>query len=461
MHIAPCLAVPFAMAILALAATTSPARLDRAAAAPPMGGFYVGVDPLVVRTSVAENVQLRLFTDGTITSASLVLEAGATVALVAQGGGVFAGQITHAQALFGYTSADYLHNFVGFLDAYMGAIRTARLNFFMNVDDGTVPPVAVKALGAGVQASPHLMNVHMTGADPATFDLNAAMRRFYDYFGDNFDFLGVISAPAFANNRHYVGVQNKVHGIGLPIFDNSAFSGSGGRLQGVIVFPIPGLFDLAETGAIHEIGHRWLVFLTDGRLRGGQPHWVLSTLAHGIMGANIPGSNVGGQWAFTITPVAGGYRIDRAAPQRTFMDLELYLMGLAPPSQVRPHLILSDQLQPICDGCAVKGGVTSLTIQDVIAAEGQRTPAFPGAQHIFRYGSIFVTTARPLTAREMAYFDYFAARGESTTPLTYSSGFVSGITLPFALATEGRARLETLLAPRDHRVVIPAVSSGR
>ena len=37
--------------------------------------------------------------------------------------------------------------------------------------------------------------------------------------------------------------------------------GSQARLQGIIFFPIDAYFDLGETGAVHEVGHRWINFL--------------------------------------------------------------------------------------------------------------------------------------------------------------------------------------------------------
>ncbi len=47
-----------------------------------------------------------------------------------------------------------------------------------------------------------------------------------------------------------------------------------------------------------------------------------------------------------------------------------------------------------------------------------------------------------LTADELAFFDAMAARGSAETELPYTSGFSRGTTLPFYLATGGRARLD-------------------
>ncbi len=93
------------------------------------------------------------------------------------------------------------------------------------------------------------------------------------------------------------------------------------------------------------------------------------------------------------------------------------------------------------------GQVATVTVEDVIAADGPRVPAYPDAQNAFIEATIVVTMDRLLTASEMSFFDYFAARGESSTPLSYSDRFESGTTLPFALATGGRASLSTSLGP--------------
>jgi len=47
-----------------------------------------------------------------------------------------------------------------------------------------------------------------------------------------------------------------------------------------------------------------------------------------------------------------------------FSDMELYLMGLAPPESVGTHVVLEDKVP--CPGCVSKG--RTLTVQDVIAA---------------------------------------------------------------------------------------------
>ena len=109
-------------------------------------------------------------------------------------------------------------------------------------------------------------------------------------------------------------VKNEVDGIGLSRSNNTRVYGSNGRLQGINVFPIDTFFDMADTGAVHETGHQWINFLTLPILRSGSPHWPVSSLARGIMGFNIPGSIVGGNFPFNLVPLPNGdYRLEQTA----------------------------------------------------------------------------------------------------------------------------------------------------
>jgi hypothetical protein len=153
-----------------------------------------------------------------------------------------------------------------------------------------------------------------------------------------------------------------------------------------------------------------------------------------------------GPFPYKFTPLGqDGHRLDRVPHATAFNDMELYLMGLAPPESVGPHQVVIDPEQKLCDGCLVHGPMTTVTAQDVIAAHGPRIPAYPDSPNRFTMATIVVSLDRPLTPREMAFFDYFAARGEATTPLPV---YQQGTRLPFAVTTGGRATLVTALGPR-------------
>jgi hypothetical protein len=401
-------------------------------------------DPIVVSPRIADTVALKVAAPPSVDSVVLELAAGGTLTLAPSGANLFCGLLMPRQVLFGYQPDDVQRNFVGYLNLNAGATRLKRLNLFIDVADDAVPIVPPDRLADDMQATAHVVNVVTSGL-PERLDSQGLAQRFYAAYADTYDFLNVVSTPAYTGNRHHVPVRNDVAGIGLGLFDDSARFGSAGRLQGLSRFPITSLFDLAERGNIHEMGHQWMAYI------GGAPelspgHWPPSTLANGIMGFSIGAvGGEGGTFPFRVVPIGGGYyRLDPGGAIDAFNDMELYLMGLAPASQVGPHVLLENK--PPCVGCVYKG--TTLTVQTVVAANGARVPAWPDAPNHFTMATIVASMDRLLTPREMSFFEYFAARGEATVPVPYSSGFAKGMTKPFAVATGGRGTLSTTLGAR-------------
>jgi len=378
------------------------------------------------------------------TRVELVPTDGGTVVPFTQLAGttLFQGSIATSRVLHAYQSGD-LHAVAGVLDFYNGATRSSRLNVVENVRDATVPDVAVTERASDVQRSPHVVNIRFDSLFLGGGIPTAVPRRFYALFGDDYDFLAVIEQVNVVANRNYQSVRNSETGFGVTTFDRSASVGSLGHILGMIDYPTSSFFDLAETGSLHEIGHRWMSYLP-GANSGA--HWAVSDIAYGIMGFSLPGGE-GGAFPFTLTAAGPDYAVHLTSPATRYNDLELYLMGLGPASEVGPHFVFQNQNQSsqLHDGGLLLGPVTPLTINDVIAAAGPRVPAYGQAQTSFNVGTIVLSYGRLLTREEMAYFDFMAARGEATTPVHYTVGLASGTTLPFVLATNGRGRLSTTI----------------
>jgi hypothetical protein len=150
-------------------------------------------------------------------------------------------------------------------------------------------------------------------------------------------------------------------------------------------------------------------------------------------------SGTGGEglnFPFDLTPLGGGnYRLDPSTRQPVFNDLELYLMGMLPASGVSSQFVFNNQSQTLCSGCTLTGPVTTVTIANIQSMHGTRVPSYASAQHTFRVATIIMTRNRLLTAREMAFFNYMAARASLTVPVPFSVGFSNGITYPFYAAT--------------------------
>jgi hypothetical protein len=408
---------------------------------------YVDQEPWVVDPRRPEPVELRVVTSDAVDAVRLELDGGGSVPFSPIGKNLYSAILTPAQVLRGYGPEDMQHNFIGFLDVYRGGTRLARFNRFAAVADELVPEVAVETLAPGVQATPYVLAVFQPGILPGEVDLGEAARRLYQHYPDAYDFLNVVSVPDTHANRHHISVRNAVRGTGASLFDNGGSYGSPARLLGINRYPLTNFFDLGETTALHETGHQWIAFTSVPLLATGRPHWPISSLGRGIMGIS-PGGGQGLNFGFDLVPLGGGeYRLTAAKPATSFNDMELYLMGLLPAEAVAPHVVFPDQTQTLCEGCVLRGAQT-VTVADVIAAHGPRVPAYPDAPRHFTMATVVVSTTRPLTPREMAFFDYFAARGEAQQPLDYTSGFARGTTLPFGLATGDRGSLTTRLGPR-------------
>src|SRR5262249_13080628 len=154
------------------------------------------------------------------------------------------------------TRADDVHRvFVGFLNLFNGAASVFRGNIFADVYTSEAGAYPIAQLSPTVQATSRLVNIQ----DPAYFtsgDIARVTRDFYRWFGDDYDFLDIIYYPARFQNRTHFQVRNDVEGIGVGRLNNTAAYGSAGRLAGISQFPVPGYFDGAETGHIHELGHQ-------------------------------------------------------------------------------------------------------------------------------------------------------------------------------------------------------------
>jgi hypothetical protein len=411
---------------------------------------WLTAEPMAIRSTRMEPITLEIQTAGTVSGLRLDLAAGGSATFAPSGPNRWRTTVTAAQALHDYRSDDVNHNFIGFA-RMLGASSEVlgSYNIFINVVDGSVPAVPVRQLGAGVRATTRVVNFHRSGTPSG--DLRPIVQQFYTHFPDDFDFVQVVfTLPIYFANRYHFAVRNDVAGIGLSIFDNSSQYGSAGRLLGLNVFPIDNYFDTGEAAFSHELGHQWVNFSKLQSLQPG-PHWPPSTMARGIMGFNIPGSNVGGEFNWNIEPLtATTARTTAGTSTHEFSDFDLYLMGFLPAPQVQPGTVL---LGTPCANCIVSS--TTVTIGDLIAAQGPRIPDSSVAPRSFRLATIVVSRDRVLNDDEMALLEYFAARGEASQPLPYTSGFARGTTNPFHVATRGigRVRFAIVEEPPKRRAV--------
>jgi hypothetical protein len=279
-------------------------------------------------------------------------------------------------------------------------------------------------------------------ARPPTADILSVGQRVYEKFPDVFDFLILnpgADVPGGLRGALLSG-RNDVTGIGRPVFDNTADWGSAGRLKAALAL------GLTDSGPVlHEIGHQWGFFIGGslGFQQCGPAHVGLAGTGCGPLGGFEPEPLVdNGDGTFSISnrcTSAGGAGADISA----YNPLNLYLMGLIPPSEVPPIPVpvnvdcfsfVQDFVNDTFTFAA--DGINTVTIDDLIAEHGVRVPDVAGSQKAFNLGWIVPINRIP-TATEAGWFQYrseYVGRPEAGD---------QQLRFTFWEATGGRATLNT------------------
>ena len=257
----------------------------------------------------------------------------------------------------------------------------------------------------------------------------------YQRFDDDYDFIILLlNEPSIPENLSYygrlIGVSNSIEGIGLSSYDFSSEYGSSGKLKALI--QMTGLEYLKYGPALHELAHQWANFALP-------THSVSST------GTNLTSFLFGSHWGFTggnTKGQLGGFEqsslVDNGQNSYSvgefgtfanggngvpYNDLELYLMGMLPISEVADfdmfanitaldivsstfHFIAEDR--------------TTFTPESLEVLLGQREPSFEESQKDFKILAI-VLTDHPLSEEEWTRVDatveWFSNPGDDGTYL--------------------------------------------
>lgn len=295
-------------------------------------------------------------------------------------------------------------------------------------------------------------------------------RRFYETHEDAYDYLAVyntlgIPPRAFAVASEFT-VRNKFReGFGDRQLDIGAQYGSAARLQAFLHMgplsqyssdPYAPVAARASTGdsalsiLAHETGHLFLALTSvrDEDNPNARP-MLGQAMAH---------------WSFLFNSDASfleGNRLEdageRASPRfrstatvQQYSALDQYLMGFRAPEEVPPTFLVTnssrfaDELPRL--GATFDGRRRNVTIEDLIQAEGRRSPDHTVAQREFRMAVILVSRDEP-DAADLAKLDRLRSEFETF----YSQG------------TGGRASISTALSRSLTLSVAPAagVLAGR
>jgi hypothetical protein len=255
--------------------------------------------------------------------------------------------------------------------------------------------------------------------------------------GDKFDFL--IYYSDFRVDNQEAGTPStgplggNVTGIGHPPGRPEAYC-SAGRFQwqyaqpvyigsnqgqerspeGVTVDRAGGPVDrywMAMSQVGHELGHRWSAFvsaLVNGqRIPLGPTHWARGLHAPSPFPYRRPteaSAMGGGVWQDNFDGAFTQLDDDYYVPATGWSYLDLYLMGLLAPSEV-PDFFLLQNLAPAGrdeNGRPVfKANRLKVTIKDVIAAEGPRSPSWEKAQKNFNTGFVVIVPPGATPSKEL------------------------------------------------------------
>jgi uncharacterized protein (TIGR03437 family) len=271
-----------------------------------------------------------------------------------------------------------------------------------------------------------------------TFLQDHANREVYDFIFVMTDFYYDLSgAQAF-----YLPVRNDVRGIGLDPFDNDPNGTLGARrIQGIIslsniatLYPdSPVARFLGSYNALgvlaQQVGQRWLAY---PRYTGGDPKILLGrdeanwstyfntesvTSSAAARRSSVMEGNYWedlGSGRFISNSLADGYS-----------RLDQYLMGLRPANQVADSFVLTnlsnnggvDRAFGVRPGIQVNGNRQTVSLNEIIAANGARAPDANTARKNFRAAFVLVTrsgeqptteTINKVTRLRLAFESYFA-----------------------------------------------------
>lgn len=302
------------------------------------------------------------------------------------------------------------------------------------------------------------------GAD--SIDIVTAAQQFYASHDDAYDYLVIFNSeglPAAPGAVAYeVTTRNQRTGYGDRAVDIGRDFGSTGRLQAVLnlgplsQYPVdpngivPARFASRDTPLTiigHEAGHLFLAYASvpDPNDPAAQP-MLGRQLAHWSFLFNSEASLLEGNRIQDMGPDVSP-RFATIATSQGYAPLDQYLMGFRAPEEVPPTFLVTDApgftaTRGPQAGLSFDGQRRDITVQELIAAVGRRTPDSTMAQRRFRFAFLLVVPAGTVPQA-----------GDLAQVETYRSLFENF----YQQAASGRATAETSLKRALHLSAFPAV----
>lgn len=171
-------------------------------------------------------------------------------------------------------------------------------------------------------------------------DHNQVARKFYEEHPDEFDFISIYPVyPGESMGGFHNSAQNRIRGIGLGLFDETADYGSTGRLLGVNRqhsqaiqndSPLEWTPILLQNLLLHETGHQWGVYVGDNF--SANPNSILEIKQdsmHFYRGLESPSTITTAMGSDYWVPNGDGtFRREVEFGIRKYHPFQLYFMGL-------------------------------------------------------------------------------------------------------------------------------------
>ena len=278
-------------------------------------------------------------------------------------------------------------------------------------------------------------------------DTVAVANKFYRTHPDAYDQLVVWTDIAVVRDAfaYETTVANDIRGLGIDVYDLASGFGSGGRLHSLAIMdwlgkypddPLAKALREGSTLAIlaHEVAHRWLAFfrfrnhrgeVSDELLGRSLSHW---SFFHDTDSSVMEGNDIrdqGGGSFRTVGAMAGYSRLD------------LYAMGLVNESEVLPFFYVESPVNtsssvsresPPTLNVTLNGTRRDVLIQDIVVANGPRSPSSADAPRLHTQAFVYVVSAgRTAAPDQIEKLDRIRRQWEAF----------------FSTATEGRMRVRT------------------
>lgn len=254
--------------------------------------------------------------------------------------------------------------------------------------------------------------------DERTLDEFAIAHAFFRGHDDAYDSLIVFNDVGFEASEyslaHAYAVRNEVKGIGEFEVDSGQIFGSPRRLSAFVNMgsvedyprlphqPLPNLPHASLLSILaHEVGHRFLAYTAfkDPATQSRSTAILGRQLAHWSFffhtGASVLEGNSIRDHGSAQSP-----RFETVAATQTYSELDQYLMGFRPPSEVAAMFLVENPTGPTRIGVAARspevgvkfdGDRKEVLVDHIIDQAGERRPDATVAQRRFRHAFILLT----------------------------------------------------------------------